>query len=112
MKTIGEKIQRLREEANLSQSQISKYLGVDQSLISKIEKNQRQVSVVMLEKLAVLFGIQLEDFDKEDISIMPINYFMRTNELDNDDLNTIAKINTIAYNSEMMANLLEKKNEN
>jgi DNA-binding transcriptional regulator YiaG len=46
-------LQRLREESKITQKQISLYLNVDQSMISKIENNERNPSVEMLDKLAL-----------------------------------------------------------
>ena len=39
MLRIGENIKALREQSGFTQSNLAKYLNVDQSLISKIEKN-------------------------------------------------------------------------
>jgi transcriptional regulator with XRE-family HTH domain len=50
---IGEKMQKLREECKITQKQISLYLNVDQSRISKIENNERNPSIEMLDKLAL-----------------------------------------------------------
>ncbi len=50
---IGEKMQRLREKSKITQKQIALYLGVEQSRISKIENNERNPSIEMLDKLAL-----------------------------------------------------------
>ena len=48
---IGKRIKDLRKRAGFSQGVIAKYLKVDQSLISKIEKGEREVSTDMIKKL-------------------------------------------------------------
>ena len=59
---LGQKIKELRSESNYTQQNIADFLGVDQSFISKVEKNERVLTSDMLEKLAVLFGVKLKDF--------------------------------------------------
>jgi transcriptional regulator with XRE-family HTH domain len=60
---IGSELKALRERSGFTQSNIAKYLKVDQSLISKFETGERTLSADMLEKLAVLFGVDLTAFD-------------------------------------------------
>ena len=57
----------------ISQVEIANFLGVDQSLISKIEKGERSISSDMLDELSSLFGVSLFDMQKEDIE--PVNLF-------------------------------------
>ena len=52
MQKIGETIKALREGAGYNQQSIATFLKVDQSLISKIEKGERNIASDMLEKLA------------------------------------------------------------
>lgn len=59
---VGDKIQRMREECKISQKQIALCLGVDQSMISKIENNESNASVEMLDKLSALFGCSSDYF--------------------------------------------------
>lgn len=107
MKTIGEKLKQLRENSKLSQKQLSSYLNIDQSYLSKIESDERPVNVEILEKLAVLYGIELSDFDKQNIHSNQIKFSLRSKQIDSDDLKSIADINTIAANTALMAKLLK-----
>ena len=109
MKTIGEKLKELREKSSFSQSQIAGYLGKDQSFISLIEKNERNVSIDILQQLATLYGISMSDYDKENIDINPIQFSMRCNELNSNDLKQIAEINEIANASKEMAIAIEDR---
>lgn len=104
--SIGNKIKELRTKAGFNQSIIAEYLQVDQSLISKIEKGEREASTDVLKKLAELFGCKVSAIlNEEDIS--RLNVAFRTNGMSKDDLNSIAVINRIALNLENMKRMLE-----
>ena len=47
-KFIGENIKALRDKMGFSQTSIARFLNVDQSLISKVEKGERTLSADML----------------------------------------------------------------
>ena len=69
---IGKRFNELREKSGFTQSQIAEYLSVDQSYISKCEKNERQFSTDVLEKAAELFGCTMNYFlDFLNIPIKP-----------------------------------------
>ncbi|MDI6706800.1 MAG: helix-turn-helix transcriptional regulator, partial [Bacillota bacterium] len=62
---VGKKFKVLREQCRFTQEQLAQYLNVDQSYISKCEKNERQFSVDILEKAGNLFGCSLEYFTNQ-----------------------------------------------
>lgn len=105
--TVGENIRILREQSGFTQSNLAKYLKVDQSLISKIEKNERTITSDMLDKLAALFGITTESFNRDPIPTNRISFALRASEINEDDLETISAINRIALNLNFMTQLLE-----
>ncbi len=57
----------LREQCGFNQSQIAKFIGVDQSYISKIEGGERKITVDMLEKLCTLYGVTMSDIHSDNI---------------------------------------------
>lgn len=106
--SIGGKLKELRVKAGFNQSVIAEYLRVDQSLVSKIEKGEREASTDILKKLAELFGCRVSAIVSDDKDISCLNVAFRTNGMSGEDLNTIAVINRIALNLENMQRLLEE----
>ena len=104
---IGSKIKELRTQAGFNQSIIAEYLQVDQSLISKIEKGEREVSTDILKKLAELFGCKVSAIINQEEDVSCLNVAFRTNGMSGEDLKSIAVINRIALNLENMQRMLE-----
>lgn len=104
---IGNNIKTLREEIGFNQSTIAHFLNVDQSLISKIENGERDLSVDMLEKLACLFGVTVDAIEGSTIEKSNLSFAFRANDLSIEDLEAISAINRIALNCEYMAELLK-----
>jgi len=112
-KNIGFRIKALRERSSFSQSNIAKYLKVDQSFISKIESGERSLSTDMLDKLTALFGVDLTAFEDSCISLdKNLTFAFRTSEIADQDLEAISAINQIALNCNFMTTLLEIEAKN
>ena len=105
---IGLKVKELREKANLSQAQIARFLGVDQSTISKCEKGERQFQVDHLEQLGNLFGFTLADLIDEKSQNNALRIAFRADDIQIEDLTAIADIHKIALNLNQMRNLLQE----
>lgn len=105
---IGENIKKLRINRGLSQNCLADFLGVDQSMICKIEKGSRSLSADLLEKLSYLFGVPMSAFEKENLPEETLAYAFRSNEISADDLEAICAINKIALNLEEMDLWLEE----
>ena len=105
-KTIGNNIQILREHAGFTQSNLAEFLKVDQSLISKIEKGTRAITVDMVEKLASLFGVTLEQMESQSVSTSKLTTAFRSGSLSVEEMEAISAINRIALNSGFMSELL------
>ncbi len=101
-KKIGDNLRTLRENAKYTQTNLSNFLGVDQSLISKIEKGERGLTAEMLEKLASLYGVTVGQIENEVISKSNFKYAFRGNQLSAEEMKVISIINKIALNSEFM----------
>lgn len=108
---IGKNIKDLREQSKITQKSLAQFLEVDQSLISKIEKNERSITSDLLDKIASLFGIPTEAFFKKEINAKPISFSFRANKITPSDLETISYINKIALNLEFMNSLSGENND-
>jgi len=104
---VGKKFKALREQCGFTQGQLAEYLNVDQSYISKCEKNERQFSVDILEKAGNLFGCSLEYFTNDATEYSPATIALRAKAVTAEDLETIATINKIALNLRYMEGLLK-----
>ena len=74
-----------------------------------MKKGERVLSSSMLEKLATLYGITVNDF-VEGNSDMLLKYALRSENLTEDDLLVVYNINKIALNSRFLSTLLKGKN--
>ena len=54
------RLKQLRKESKITQEQLAKYLGVDQSMITKLENGTRNPSVNLLKRLAEGMGMSLK----------------------------------------------------
>lgn len=105
MKNYGSKLKELREEYGYSQEQIARYLNIDQSNLSKIERNIRNLNVNLLEKLCLLYNCTPQYILGESEEYTSAKIAFRKNK--KVDLNVIAKVNeTMSY-----LNLLNKLNQ-
>lgn len=102
---IGNRLKEYRIKSNFTQLNVAEFLGVDQSFISKVEKDERTLTSDMLDKLATLFGVQTKDII-EDTDIKPLAYAFRANEITAKDMETIYAINKIALYGLYLESLL------
>ncbi len=61
MDSLGETIRKLREERELPLRTVAAYLDIDQAILSKIERGQRNASREQVVKLATYFKAKEED---------------------------------------------------
>jgi transcriptional regulator with XRE-family HTH domain len=104
---VGNKFKALREKYGFTQGQLAEYLNVDQSYISKCEKNERQFNIDILEKAANLFGCTLEYFTNDETEYSPAAIALRAKAVTAEDMETIATMNKIALNLRYMEGLLK-----
>jgi transcriptional regulator with XRE-family HTH domain len=63
-KKFGDKVKFLRKEKNLSQEELAHNSTIDRTYISDIEKGERNVSLVIVEKLAKALEIEVFELFK------------------------------------------------
>ena len=103
---IGENAKRARESNGFSQANVADFLKVDQSLISKFEKGDRNLQSDTLERLANLYGYRVSDFEhKGGVAKRRMKAAYRTNGISADDMEAIHDIKRIAMNLFFMADL-------
>lgn len=61
MNSLGETIRKLREEKELPLRTVAAYLDIDQAILSKIERGQRNANREQVIKLAEFFKIKEND---------------------------------------------------
>ena len=105
---ICEKIKELRKNIGLNQEELANYLEVDQTLISKIENDERNATLGMLRKLSELFTCPLESLLDENVMPEVIKVPFRSKDATPSDLCTISKANNIILNLKEMLDLKEK----
>lgn len=97
VRKIGRNIKALREKSGLNQKQVAEFLDLDQSMISKIEKGERNISASLIDKLANLFFCPVSSivYGDEDLTC---RIAFRSNAITKEDLNGLSIINKIALN--------------
>lgn len=105
---IGNKFCELRKKNGFTQKQVAEFLGVDQSYISKCEQNERQFGLEILENISNLFGCPIDYFTNEESEFIPMQFALRTKNIDKDDLETISAINKLALNMRYMEEIFQE----
>ena len=59
---IGQRIKHLREQAQMSQKELSYAADLDRSYVASVENGNRNVSIINIEKIAAALKITLKDF--------------------------------------------------
>jgi transcriptional regulator with XRE-family HTH domain len=113
MSFIGIRLKAYRENFGLSQDQIAEMLAIDRSTVSKYESGDREISVIHLNKLADLYGIEMEDFFTEEDSFQnaSMSFAFRRDGLDSGDLNSIASFQKVVKNYLKMERILKNNEE-
>ncbi len=92
-KEIGKTLNELRRENGYTQEQVSNYLGITQSNLSKIENGERNFNMTLLDKLCLLYNCSPEYLLGETDSHEKSSIAFRSDE--KVDLNVVAKMNEI-----------------
>ncbi|MCH4831170.1 helix-turn-helix transcriptional regulator [Flavobacterium columnare] len=63
---LGDRIKKIREEKGLSQKEVASKVDIDRGQYSRIETNKVEPTLTTLEKIAIAFGVEIEDLIKKD----------------------------------------------
>lgn len=66
--TVGEQLRAIREKENLPLREVAKSIGIDTSLLGKIERNERQATKEQVKQLAAFYKIDEKKLLKELLS--------------------------------------------
>ena len=88
--TFGEQVRELREEAKQSLREVAGKIGIDTSLLGKIERNERQPTKEQIKQVAKHFKLDERDLFKEYLSDQ-IAYKIFAEEADLDTLKVAEK---------------------
>ena len=100
------RLKALRRESGLTQDQLAQYLGVDQSMITKLENGTRKLNVTLIEKLCSLFGCTADYLTGDSDEYIPLNFAFRAGGIQTVDLDSIAAINKIVMNIRCMNEMM------
>lgn len=100
------RLKQLRKDSKITQEQLAQYLGVDQSLITKLENGTRSLNITLIEKICNLFGCSEEYLLGGEDAFIPLNFAFRANSVQSEDLESIASINKIVMNIRYMKEML------
>lgn len=64
LRTIGNNIRALRKSAHLSQIDLAVAVGIDRAYLSEIENGHRNFTIMLLQNLATVLEVPLEDLLK------------------------------------------------
>ncbi len=58
--TFGNRIKNLREDLELTQTQVAELIPMNQSNYSKIERDQQEPDLMQLKRIAEIFGVSAD----------------------------------------------------
>jgi transcriptional regulator with XRE-family HTH domain len=67
-KSFGEHLRNLREESGLTLKFVSEQIGIDTSLLAKIERNERQPTKQIIKQVAGFFNVDQKELQNDFLS--------------------------------------------
>ncbi len=58
--TFGSRIKALREDSDMTQTQVAELIPMNQSNYSKIERDQQEPDLMQLKRIAEIFGVSAD----------------------------------------------------
>lgn len=106
--TKSMRLKELRKESKITQEQLAEYLGVDQTLVTKLENGTRNLTSSLIDKICALFGCSSAYLLGEDDIYVPLNFAFRSSGIQAEDLESIAAVNRIVMNIRYMNEIMEE----
>ena len=97
---IGKNLYDFRISQGYRQEDLAEYLGVTRSMISYYENGERDIPVISLNKLADLFGVELEALLEENEEAVKTNlaFAFRSENHTAGDIESIASFKRLVMN--------------
>lgn len=107
---IGETLKLLREANNYTQENVSDFLGIRRSTYSNYETGDREAPLLVLEKLANLYGCDLYDLESGDRDVLQglIACAFRVDSLSVEDMKQVAAFKLLVMNYVKMKKIAAK----
>ena len=106
---LATKLQQARKSVGLSQNQVADHLGISRNKVINIEKGEVALDVLLLEKLAHLYGYTLTHFLEDDsVEHEDISFTFRATELIPEDSFVPAWGRRILLNLRMLQEISEE----
>jgi len=108
-KIIGKNISTLREKMGIKQHELAEMIGVKREMISYYETGSREIPIILLEKLADFFRVDMADLmeDKPEIQKTNIAFAFRAGEFNREDFESIAHFGKIVRNYFKLKDLMK-----
>lgn len=98
--TIGNKLSLLRVKLGYTQDAVAEFLGIKREMLSYYETGSREIPFEILEKISLLYGVDLECLleEEKDIDAACLAFAFRADNLESNDLHAIARFKEIVMN--------------
>ncbi|HUW06984.1 MAG TPA: helix-turn-helix transcriptional regulator [Williamwhitmania sp.] len=99
-KIIGSNVKKYRAAQGFTQDNLAGFLDVSREMISFYETGKRPIPVTALDKLADLFGVDMEELLEESTTVANTNlaFAFRSDSLAEEDVLSIAEFKRIVLN--------------
>ena len=108
---IGRNLKVLREANDLTQEQMSSYLGIGRSAYANYEAGEREAPLEVLERSASLLGCELELLFEEDVETVKDQMMVcafRTDGLTEADMKQVARFKQVVLEYMKMQKMLSE----
>ena len=108
---IGRNLKVLREANDLTQEQMSNYLGIGRSAYANYEAGEREAPLEVLERSASLLGCELELLFEEDVEAVKDQMMVcafRTDGLTEADMKQVARFKQVVLEYMKMQKMLSE----